>query len=255
MLLADEVYQQNVYTRAHPWRSFKSVAASMGLIDPRDTFANRGIQLASFHSSESRSCPCKHCALCLILHRWLIIFPLLLLPLSAVSKGFTGECGRRGGYVELIGFDKDVRHEFYKLASISLCSNVTGQVAVGLQCAPPRAGDPSYALFTSESQAIMDSLARRAVKLREALTRLPGVSCEAPEGALYVFPRFEIPTRAVEAAAAAGKSPDMFYCLALLDATGIVLVPGSGFGQVSGTHHFRSTILPPEDDMDGVIDR
>ena len=44
-------------------------------------------------------------------------------------QGFTGECGRRGGYVELIGFDPRVRLEMYKLASISLCANVTGQVS------------------------------------------------------------------------------------------------------------------------------
>ena len=52
---------------------------------------------------------------------------------------------------------------------------------------------------------------------------------------------------------AAGKQPDTFYCLALLDATGIVVVPGSGFGQREGTWHFRSTILPPERDFDRVI--
>ncbi len=28
---------------------------------------------------------------------------------------------------------------------------------------------------------------------------------------------------------------------------------GSGFGQAEGTHHFRSTILPPEASLDAVI--
>jgi alanine transaminase len=32
-----------------------------------------------------------------------------------------------------------------------------------------------------------------------------------------------------------------------------VLVPGSGFGQVDGTFHFRATILPPESEMDDVV--
>ena len=36
---------------------------------------------------------------------------------------------------------------------------------------------------------------------------------------------------------------DVFYCNCCLDETGIVIVPGSGFGQVDGTHHFRITIL------------
>lgn len=46
---------------------------------------------------------------------------------------------------------------------------------------------------------------------------------------------------------------DALYCMELLDATGIVLVPGSGFGQVPGTYHFRSTILPPEDKIADVV--
>ena len=45
------------------------------------------------------------------------------------------------------------------------------------------------------------------------------------------------------------------YCLELLDATGICVVPGSGFGQKDGTWHFRTTFLPPEGDMDNVIER
>lgn len=35
-------------------------------------------------------------------------------------------------------------------------------------------------------------------------------------------------------------APDMFYCLKLLEETGICVVPGSGFGQRQGTYHFRS---------------
>ncbi len=33
---------------------------------------------------------------------------------------------------------------------------------------------------------------------------------------------------------------------------GIVTVPGSGFKQVDGTYHFRTTILPSEDDIQMV---
>lgn len=35
----------------------------------------------------------------------------------------------------------------------------------------------------------------------------------------------------------------------MLDASGIILVPGSGFGQEEGTLHFRTTFLPSEDTM------
>ena len=36
----------------------------------------------------------------------------------------------------------------------------------------------------------------------------------------------------VQAAKKAGKAPDFFYCMELLEKTGIVTVPGSGFKQV-----------------------
>ena len=33
------------------------------------------------------------------------------------------------------------------------------------------------------------------------------------------------------------------------------MVPGSGFRQKAGTWHFRTTFLPPEEDMDAVIEQ
>jgi aspartate/methionine/tyrosine aminotransferase len=41
----------------------------------------------------------------------------------------------------------------------------------------------------------------------------------------------------------------VYYCLKLLEATGISTVPGSGFGQAPGTFHLRTTILPREEVM------
>lgn len=42
-------------------------------------------------------------------------------------------------------------------------------------------------------------------------------------------------------------APDMFYCLKLLEETGICVVPGSGFGQRQGTYHFRSDFMKQTD--------
>ena len=53
-------------------------------------------------------------------------------------------------------------------------------------------------------------------------------------GAMYSFPQICLPPKAIEAAKKAGKVPDVFYCLKLLEATGISTVPGSGFGQKEG---------------------
>ena len=48
-----------------------------------------------------------------------------------------------------------------------------------------------------------------------------------------------LPPRAVQVAADRQMEPDVFYCLELLENTGICVVPGFGVGQKPGTYHFR----------------
>jgi alanine transaminase len=116
-------------------------------------------------------------------------------------------------------------------------------------------GDESYEQFAEERDGILSSLARRAKVFTEAMNKLEGVTCNKVEGAMYLFPRLNLPERAMRAAGAVGMLPDVFYARRLLDTTGIVVVPGSGFGQVPGTWHVRCTILPPEEKIPGIIDR
>ncbi len=59
----------------------------------------------------------------------------------------------------------------------------------------------------------------------------------------------------VSLARTAGKSPDWLYCRNLLQEYGIVVVPGSGFGQADGTFHFRTTFLPSEQDIGLVVEK
>lgn len=49
---------------------------------------------------------------------------------------------------------------------------------------------------------------------------------------MYAFPRIEMPAGVEAASVEAGRQPDFLYCMELLERTGIVTVPGSGFGQV-----------------------
>eukprot|EP00435_Cladocopium_sp_Y103_P050476 s934_g15.t1 len=49
------------------------------------------------------------------------------------------------------------------------------------------------------------------------------------------------------------QEPDGLWCLELLEKTGIVTVPGSGFGQMDGSYHFRTTILPPDELLEEVV--
>ncbi len=80
----------------------------------------------------------------------------------------------------------------------------------------------------------MKKLTRRRDLTVEMLNAIPGISCVKPEGAFYAFPRLEM------------KQPDAHFVSELIRETGVVIVPGSGFGQVPGTHHFRVVFLPNE---------
>jgi len=42
---------------------------------------------------------------------------------------------------------------------------------------------------------------------------------------------------------------DFIYCMDMVNETGIMTVPGSGFGQKDGTYHYRMTnlVTPTED--------
>jgi len=64
----------------------------------------------------------------------------------------------------------------------------------------------------------------------DALNKMTNVSCQEVEGAMYAFPSIKLGKKAIEEAAKRNIEPDLFYCLSVLENTGIVLVPGSGFG-------------------------
>jgi len=74
-----------------------------------------------------------------------------LVSFHSISKGFTGECGLRGGYFELTNIDTAVKAHLTKLASVSLCSNTMGQVAVGLMVNPPTSG-PELKAYEKEKK-------------------------------------------------------------------------------------------------------
>ncbi|XP_074383632.1 glutamate--glyoxylate aminotransferase 2-like isoform X2 [Apium graveolens] len=213
VLLGDEVYQQNVYQEERPFISAKKVLTDMG--PP----ISKQVQLVSFNS---------------------------------VSKGFWGECGQRGGYFEMTNIPPQTVDEIYKIASISL-SNGCGQILVGIMVNPPKPAEISYDRFLRESNAILGSLRKRAQIMTNGFNSCRNVVCNFTEGAMYSFPQIRLPPKAVEAAKRAGKIPDVFYCLQLLEATGICTVPGSGFGQKDGVFHLRTTILPAEEHMHGIM--
>lgn len=69
---------------------------------------------------------------------------LQLISLHSASKGVLGECGQRGGYMEVISLRKEVKQKLFKLFSISLCACTSGQVLVDLMVRRPQPGEESY---------------------------------------------------------------------------------------------------------------
>lgn len=134
-----------------------------------------------------------------------------------------------------------------------LCPPVIGQCLVETMVNPPREGSPSYPLYNEEYSHIFSSLHSRAQALYKAFQEMEGVSCQSPAGSMYLFPTIRLPEKAVQAAKKEGKGADEYYCLRLLDRTGICIVPGSGFGQKEGTLHFRTTFLAPGTEWVGRI--
>ncbi|KAG7699395.1 hypothetical protein KL951_001112 [Ogataea haglerorum] len=208
VVIADEVYQENIFHGQ--FVSVKKVLKQLQEADGSGKFDD--VQLASLHST---------------------------------SKGISGECGQRGGYMELVGFEDSVRAQLLKLASISLCPPVSGQALVELMINPPSEGQESYPLYKQERDAIHEALKERSSLLYEAFNTMEGVACQKPEGAMYLFPRLTLTKKVFEEAAKVGMEPDEYYCGQLLENTGICAVPGSGFGQVEGTWHVRTTFLAP----------
>lgn len=97
--------------------------------------------------------------------------------------------------MEVTGLPKDVKDQLYKVVSANLCSNVFGEILMSLIMNPPKPGDESYKLFAEERDSILGSLGRRAKVLTEAMNKLEGVTCSVVEGAMYVFPRLDLPER------------------------------------------------------------
>jgi len=144
VVLADEVYQTNIFEGE--FLSFKKTLRDLQKNSDSDKYDH--LELASLHS---------------------------------ISKGMVGECGHRGGYMELVGFDEKVVAQIYKFVSISLCAPVIGQCLVECMVNPPKDGDESYPLYKKEYDAIFEGLKKRATALFDAFNEMEGVECQKPQ--------------------------------------------------------------------------
>ena len=153
-----------------------------------------------------------------------------IISFSSLSKAFLAPGWRTGWMAcgrspRLNGVVSAVK----KLADGRLCSTVPMQYAIAGALNGDRSHQPEF---------------RKALKARADLTMsrlsaMPGVTCVAPTAAFYAMPRIALPP---------GRT-DEDYVKALLHATGVLCVYGSGFGLPAEEGFLRIVFLAPLDEL------
>lgn len=152
-----------------------------------------------------------------------------LIGLNGFSKAHV-MTGWRLGYVYFQdpgGVLAGVREAVIKLSRLRLCPNTPVQMA-GLA-----------ALRGSQVHVkeMVTKLRKRRDLVWESIRSIPGLSVSRPEGAFYIFPKIDNVTL---------WGDDEKFVSELLEQSGVVTVPGSGFDPTYGAGHFRLTFLANE---------
>jgi len=156
-----------------------------------------------------------------------------MITFSGLSKNFLAPGFRIGwgvvsGNSNIVG---DYIEAIHKLLRARVSANHPLQYAI-----PAALDGPQNHL-----KDVISRLENRRQITMEKLATIEGISLVQPEGAFYAFPSIEV-------------EDDTHFCSELIKETGVVVVPGTGFGQRPGSHHFRIVILPPEDVMNYAFD-
>ena len=125
-------------------------------------------------------------------------------------------------------------------------ADAIGRLERARLCASHPAQASAAAALDGPQDHIDDMLSRLTIRrdrLMAGIDNIEGITCVPPRGAFYAFPRLH------------GVTDDNAFVMDLMAATGIVCVPGSGFGQAEGTAHLRFVILPPEQVIDQAMER
>jgi alanine-synthesizing transaminase len=165
---------------------------------------------------------------------------LLTLTFNGLSKNYR-VAGFRCGWLAVCG-PKDHAASYIEglsiLANMRLCANMPAQHAV------------AAALFGRQSIEQLVLPGGRILEQRdaayEALTRIPGVTCVKPKGALYAFPRLDPKVYKIK--------DDRQMVLDLLRAEKIMIVHGTGFNWPE-PDHFRIVTLPQASELTAAVDR
>ena len=165
---------------------------------------------------------------------------VLFLTFNGLSKNYRS-CGYRAGWMVVSGNKrraKDYIEGLNMLASMRLCANTPGQMAI------------QTALGGYQSIKDLVAPGGRLCKQRdlayELLTQIPGVSVVKPKAALYMFPRLDPKMYPI--------TDDQQFAYELLADEKVLIVQGTGFNWPT-PDHFRLVFLPNTDDLTEAVGR
>lgn len=138
-----------------------------------------------------------------------------------VAPGFRIGWGVVSGRYEILG---DYIEAINKLLRARVSANHPEQYAIS----PALLGNQDHL------KELINKLQRRRDIMINILSKIDGINLVKPEGAFYAFPSIDVKN-------------DTHFVTELIKETGVVVVPGSGFGQRPNTNHFRIVTLPQEE--------
>ncbi len=165
---------------------------------------------------------------------------VLFVTMNGLSKNYRS-CGYRAGWMIVSGSKaraKDYIEGLNMLASMRLCANTPGQLAI----------QTALGGYQSINELVGEGgrLRRQRDLAHSLLTNIPGVTCVKPKAALYMFPRLDPKVYPIK--------DDMQFAYQLLDQEKVLIVQGTGFNYPT-PDHFRVVFLPNTDDLGEAFGR
>ena len=165
---------------------------------------------------------------------------VLFVTFNGLSKNYRS-CGYRAGWMVVSGekrHAKDYIEGLDMLASMRLCSNTPGQLAIQTALGGYQSID--------DLVAPTGRLCRQRDLAYEMLSQIPGVSVVKPKAALYMFPRLDPKMYPI--------ADDQQFAYELLAEEKLLIVQGTGFNWPEHDH-FRLVFLPATDDLSEALHR
>jgi alanine-synthesizing transaminase len=165
---------------------------------------------------------------------------VLVVTFNGLSKNYRS-CGYRAGWMVVSGekrHAKDYIEGLNMLASMRLCANTPGQLAI----------QTALGGYQSIKDLVAPTgrLCRQRDLAYDLLTQIPGVSVVKPKAALYMFPRLDPKMYPI--------ADDQQFAYELLAEEKVLIVQGTGFNWPE-PDHFRLVFLPNSDDLALAVGR